>query len=277
MLRSKPLALISSNGTSRTFAATLAVRVLAGPVGLGEDRDVVRGHTVLVLALGEPCRPVDEEHVALAVGRLLVAEDEQAGRDRRRVEEVRRQADRRRRAGPARGGTVGSGASAPPRNSTPWGITTPTRPVSGFIDDDHVLDEGIVAVLRWGHPQKARGSAAQRSAPQFVRENGGLAITTSNCGVAPSASLNAGARSVSPRAISKSSISCRNRFMRAMAAVVRLTSWPYNRSVRCRRRARAPVDRFDQHPAGAARRVVDGFAGLGVEDPRRAVDDLARA
>ena len=39
-------------------------------------------------------------------------------------------------------------------------------------------------------------------------------------------SVKAGLRSVSSRAIWKSSIPCRTRFMRAMAEVVRFFSWP---------------------------------------------------
>ena len=77
-----------------------------------------------------------------------------------------------------------------------------------------------------GTPSAPRGSAAHTSAPQFVRENGGFATMTSNFVKDPSLFRSPGARRVSPRTILKSSMSWRNRFMRAMALVVRLTSWP---------------------------------------------------
>jgi hypothetical protein len=52
-----------------------------------------------------------------------------------------------------------------------------------------------------------------------------LAITQSKV-ARRSPSKKAGLRSVSPRTIWKSSMPCRNRFMRAMDEVVRFFSWP---------------------------------------------------
>ena len=72
---------------------------------------------------------------------------------------------------------------------------------------------------------RPKGSLAQTSSPHFSSENGGLAMTQSNV-ARLSPEKNAGLRSVSPRTIWKSSTPCRNRFMRAMAEVVRFFSWP---------------------------------------------------
>ena len=58
-----------------------------------------------------------------------------------------------------------------------------------------------------------------------LMEYGGFASDTSNRR-RPSPSRNAGCASVSPRTTSKSSMPWRNRFMRAIADVVRLRSWP---------------------------------------------------
>jgi len=50
--------------------------------------DVVVADRVLVASLGESLRPVDEQDVLAALGWLVGSEDEQAGGNRRRVEQV---------------------------------------------------------------------------------------------------------------------------------------------------------------------------------------------
>src|ERR1700690_283224 len=72
--------------------------------------------------------------------------------------------------------------SAPPRNRTPCGITTPTRPVTGVIEASMCWTHAKSPLLAGGTPQAARphGSWFQTSTPPFFKENGGLVIPTSD-------------------------------------------------------------------------------------------------
>ena len=57
--------------------------------------------------------------------------------------------------------------SAPPRNSTPCGMTTPTRPGLGRHRGEHVLDPCEVAVAGGRHA--AGGPAPRVVAPDLAR------------------------------------------------------------------------------------------------------------
>jgi hypothetical protein len=92
MLRSQPLASTSVSGTSRTSAPP-------SPSGSAPERYAATSastssgpHVVLVAALGEPLRPVDEQDMPSTLGGLGRPEDQEAGRDAGRVEQVRREA-----------------------------------------------------------------------------------------------------------------------------------------------------------------------------------------
>jgi len=81
--------MVDQTGLNATSVQTLPVA--AGDYG----SDVVVAHLVLVAPLGEPGGPVNEQHLALALRRLRRAEDEEARRNRRGVEEVRGKSDYR--------------------------------------------------------------------------------------------------------------------------------------------------------------------------------------
>ena len=92
-----------------------------------------------------------------------------------------------------------------------------------------MLHEGVVAVAlgRDAVLRAAPRVVSQMSRPHSLSEKGGLAITQSNVSRPPVlASLKAGCRSVSSRAIWKSSMPWSTRFMRAIDEVVRFFSWP---------------------------------------------------
>jgi hypothetical protein len=94
------------------------------------------------------------------------------------------------------------------------------RPVFGAIDFTMCCTQAMSALLSVGKPAKARphGSVSHISRPHCSSENGGLAMTTSKVARPPVlASVNTGLRSVSPRSMTKSSMPCRKRFMRATA------------------------------------------------------------
>lgn len=98
-------------------------------VGAGEALDVLVGEVVLGLAPDQLVGAVDEENLALTLGRLRAVDDQNAGGDAGAVEEVGPQADDGldqvvlEEALPDR-------PSAPPRKRTPCGRTTPSRPSS---------------------------------------------------------------------------------------------------------------------------------------------------
>jgi len=103
-------------GASRTVTATVlatnfikagqAGKALHGrfrvPVGIRNPLDMIVGQETLTAFAGDLVNGVDEQHLAPPSLRLAAVEDEQARRDRGRVEEVRRQADQQvHRAGEA--------------------------------------------------------------------------------------------------------------------------------------------------------------------------------
>ena len=128
-----------------------------------------------------------------------------------------------------------------------------------------------------GTPQKERASAAQRSAPQFCRLNGGLAMTTSNCEMR-AVRLAEARRAQGVAAHDLEVLDLVEEQVHpgdGGGGEVDLLAVEPQRAVVAALRADA-VDRLDEHAAGAAGRVVDRLAGLRVEDADDEVDDLAR-
>ena len=81
----------------------------------------------------------------------------------------------------------------------------------------------------------------------------------------------------SPRTILESSpMSWKNRFIRAIDAVVRLTSWPYNRRVRMSPPAAFDeIDCLNQHSTGTTGRIAYRVPWLRVEDSGQQVHHAA--
>ena len=116
---------------------------LAGE-GVHDLVDVLRAQAVLVAVLDEALGGVDHED-ALAGGGVFLVEHEDAGRDARAVEEVRRQADDALDVA-ALDEFLRMAASASPRNSTPCGRMHAPLPVL-LSEREDVQQVGVVAVL----------------------------------------------------------------------------------------------------------------------------------
>ncbi len=89
----------------------------------------------------------DEEDVAASLGRLLGAKDEEAGRDRGRVEEVRREADDRFEPIGA-DETFADHALGRAAKEDAVRHDDPDPPGDRLHRGDHVLDSGVVAKAR---------------------------------------------------------------------------------------------------------------------------------
>ena len=182
MLRSQPFSLISACGTSRTSTPPSPSGSLAGPVRRDDRLDIVGASS------GSGCGPwrTASSRRRTAHGpaaRLACSPGRSAGR---------RGSTSSRRGSAAGRSTASSWSpstrhsriapSAPPRNSTPCGITTPTPAVCRVSSTRACAGPTRsrrcprVAVPHDGRPH---GSCFQTSAPQFFRLNGGLAMTTS--------------------------------------------------------------------------------------------------
>ena len=100
---------------------------LAGE-GVHDLVDVLGAQAVLVAVLDEALGGVDHEDALAGRGVFLVQHDD-AGGDAGAVEQVGRQADDALDVARAGRSRLRMSASAPPRNSTPWGRMTAPLPV----------------------------------------------------------------------------------------------------------------------------------------------------
>ncbi|MCY1309186.1 hypothetical protein D9M70_592590 [compost metagenome] len=117
--------------------------------------------------------------------------------------------------------------SAPPRNSTPFGTTTATRPSCGNARSIMLVMNAQSPLDLGGTPRQKRlyGSRSALSNPHLSRLNGGLATTTLNF-ISRSASTSAGVLRVSHHSMRAASLLWTNMFIRARAQVEPFTSSP---------------------------------------------------
>ena len=117
--------------------------------------------------------------------------------------------------------------SWPPRKSTPWGTTTPTRPLPSMAVAIMWLMKAQSPLLLGGMPRVKRAyrSSAAISCPHLSRLKGGFATTVSNF-IRASFSTSWGWRIVSSHSMRAASTSWRNMFILHRAQVLPFISCP---------------------------------------------------